>query len=89
MRYYVEKTCIDFNGRYFVAGETVDLPEGKHNAHLIPVPAEEPEAETPEAETPEPEEAVEETEEEPVEEPAPAPKKTSRKKAATTTEAEG
>ena len=84
MLYYVEKTCIDFNGRYFVAGETVDLPEGKHNAHLIPVPAEEPEAETPE-----PEEAVEETEEEPVEEPAPAPKKTSRKKAATTTEAEG
>ena len=84
MLYYVDRTCTDFSGRLFVEGETVELPEGRHNAHLIPVPAEEPVAETPE-----PEEAAEETEEEPVEEPAPAPKKTSRKKAATTTEAEG
>ena len=58
----------------------------KHNAHLIPVPAEEPVAETPV-----PEEVTEETKEEPVEEPVeepPAPKKTSRKKAAATVEAE-
>jgi len=84
MRYYVDKTCIDFSGRMYIEGETVELPEGKHSAHLIPMPAEEPEVETPE-----PEEVAEETEEEPVEEPVPAPKKTSRKKAATTTEAEG
>ena len=87
MRYYVDKTCIDFSGRMYIEGETVELPEGKHSAHLIPMPepAEEP---APEAETAETEEPVEEVEEEPAEEPAPAPKKTSRKKAATV-EAEG
>ena len=83
MRYYVDRTCVDFSGRLYVEGDIVELAEGKHNAHLIPMPDPEPEAETPE-----PEEAVEGTEEEPVEESAPAPKKTSRKKAATA-EAEG
>ena len=88
MRYYVDRTCVDFSGRLYVEGDIVELAEGKHNAHLIPMPDPEPETETPEAE-----EIIGDTEEEPVEEPveepAPAPKKTSRKKAAATTEAEG
>ena len=76
MRYYVEKDCCDFGGRFFKGGLEVDLPEGNHSRYLRPIGAPEP---APVAEAAEAPADTGETA---------APKKT-RKKAATTTVAEG
>lgn len=37
MRFFVERTCIDFNGRMYKEGETVELEAGKHNKYLRPL----------------------------------------------------
>jgi hypothetical protein len=41
MRFYVERDCVDFSGRYFKGGTEVELDAGRHSKYLRPLDAEE------------------------------------------------
>lgn len=98
MRFYVERDCIDFNGRFYKGGTEVELPVGRHSKYLRaldvePVTPEEVEEAAAEAgdtaadaaaDTAHCEEATEA-----IVEAAPKKKSTRKKATTATTEAEG
>lgn len=40
MRYFVERDCVDFSGRFFKGGTEVELDAGRHSAYLRPLDVE-------------------------------------------------
>ena len=41
MRFYVERDCVDFSGRFFKGGTEVELDAGRHSKYLRPLDVEE------------------------------------------------
>ena len=41
MRYFVERDCVDFSGRFFKGGTEVELDAGRHSKYLRPLDVEE------------------------------------------------